>query len=143
MEEEFQESEVIFRETVATYDEDDYNFTAHSNSLVLPSNKNPKRKKMKKKKNSIPVEIPQNAQGNSWFQCVESDFFDDEEFEDGELVPPHVLLGRRVAGKMAFSVCTGIGRTLKGRDLSEVRNSILRMTGFLETFAYDGVSSMH
>uniref|UniRef100_A0A5B7B696 Senescence regulator n=1 Tax=Davidia involucrata TaxID=16924 RepID=A0A5B7B696_DAVIN len=127
MEEEFQESEVIFPESTATNDYD-YSFPAHSNSRVERITNKPKRKK---KKNSIPVDIPQNVQGNSWFQCVESDFFKDD--SDGELVPPHVIVGRRIAGKVAFSVCTGNGRTLKGRDLSEVRNSILRMTGFLET----------
>ncbi|CAL9151021.1 protein S40-1-like [Musa acuminata AAA Group] len=56
----------------------------------------------------------------------------DEERET-ELVPPHVLASRgRTVGKAAFSLCTGQGRTLKGRDLSHVRNSVLRMTGFLE-----------
>ncbi|KAH1063490.1 hypothetical protein J1N35_028477 [Gossypium stocksii] len=59
--------------------------------------------------------------------CGEAD-----ELEGGELVPPHVILERRVAGKMAFSVCSGNGRTLKGRDLCQVRNSVLRMTGILE-----------
>ncbi|KAG8380116.1 hypothetical protein BUALT_Bualt07G0160200 [Buddleja alternifolia] len=40
--------------------------------------------------------------------------------DDGKLVPPHVIIGWRVTGKMmVFSVCTGNGRTLKGRDLSE------------------------
>ncbi|KAI9121154.1 hypothetical protein K1719_008187 [Acacia pycnantha] len=28
----------------------------------------------------------------------------DEEWEDKGMVPPHVLVGRRIAGKMAFSV---------------------------------------
>lgn len=63
---------------------------------------------------------------------MDTDEFE-EEYEDGKIIPPHVIVGRRIAGKMAFSVCTGNGRTLKGRDLSQVRNSILRMTGFLET----------
>ncbi|KAG1367791.1 hypothetical protein COCNU_14G002590 [Cocos nucifera] len=50
-----------------------------------------------------------------------------------ELIPPHVLVSRsRTVGKVAFSVCSGQGRTLKGRDLSHVRDSVLRMTGFLE-----------
>ncbi|RRT69278.1 hypothetical protein BHE74_00001166 [Ensete ventricosum] len=44
-------------------------------------------------------------------------------------VPPHIIVARR---KTAFSVCVGNGRTLKGRELCHVRNSILRMTGFLE-----------
>ncbi|XP_059625490.1 protein S40-1-like [Cornus florida] len=124
MEEEFQESEVIFPEN-AESSNDVHNFD--SNSCELSKNK-PKRKKQKKR-NSLPVNIPDAFAGNSWFQCVESDFFDGD---DGELIPPHLILGRRIAGKMAFSVCTGNGGTLKGRDLSQVRNSILRMTGFLE-----------
>ncbi|KAI5447595.1 uncharacterized protein LOC127080128 [Lathyrus oleraceus] len=58
---------------------------------------------------------------------------DDYEFGDEEeMVPPHVIMARRLAGKMKFSMCFGNGRTLKGRDLSRVRNSILRMTGFIE-----------
>jgi hypothetical protein len=47
----------------------------------------------------------------------------------GEVEPPHVLMARRRA---AFSVCSGQGRTLKGRDLTRVRDSVLRMTGFIE-----------
>ncbi|KAL7212673.1 hypothetical protein ACSBR2_015369 [Camellia fascicularis] len=134
MEEEIQESEVIFPENVEGDHHDDINkcgFSGHLNSRV-PRNKKPKQRK--KKNNSVPVNIPEKVSGNSWFQCVESDFFDDDD-DGGEFVPPHVILSRRrriYEGKMAFSVCSGNGRTLKGRDLSQVRNSILRMTGFLE-----------
>ncbi|CAK9154709.1 unnamed protein product [Ilex paraguariensis] len=126
MAEEFQESEVIFPE----YDVNE-EFPGRSNSRESQNNKLMRRKK---KKNSVPVKIPENVSGNSVFQQVDSDFFDDEhcDDDDGEIVPPHVISGRRIARKMAFSVCTGNGRTLKGRDLSKVRNSILRMTGFIE-----------
>ncbi|XP_051125987.1 uncharacterized protein LOC127247935 [Andrographis paniculata] len=64
-----------------------------------------------------------------------------EEDEDGEeeneeeiMVPPHVFLQKRYARRrvMSYSMCEGIGRTLKGRDLSNVRNAILYKTGFLE-----------
>ncbi|KAK7332125.1 hypothetical protein VNO80_28873 [Phaseolus coccineus] len=72
---------------------------------------------------SKPVNIPHRM-------VRREDSSDEEERE--EMTPPHEILRRRVAGKMAFSVCTGNGRTLKGRDLSQVRNSILRLTGFLE-----------
>ncbi|XP_059654660.1 protein S40-1-like [Cornus florida] len=106
MGEEFQESEVIFSENAAA-NHDDYHFPAHSNS---PNTK-------KKKNSSLSVIIRQNVLGDSWFQCVESDSFNN----DGEMVPPHMIVGRRIAGKMEFSVCTGNGRTLKGRDLSQVR----------------------
>jgi hypothetical protein len=51
--------------------------------------------------------------------------------DGGEVVvPPQVLLARRRA---AFSMCSGQGRTLKGRDLRRVRDSVLRMTGFIES----------
>ncbi|XP_010557316.1 PREDICTED: uncharacterized protein LOC104826363 [Tarenaya hassleriana] len=46
----------------------------------------------------------------------------------GRWLPPHELLARR---RMAsFSVHEGSGRTLKGRDLSRVRNAIFEITGF-------------
>ncbi|CAN1847341.1 hypothetical protein LINPERHAP1_LOCUS38517 [Linum perenne] len=86
-------------------------------------------KKTKQKKtaaNSPPINILKS----NVFQFEEFEYEDDD---SEELDPPHVFLGRRLAGKMAFSVCTAIGRTLIGRDLSQVRNSVLRMTGFLET----------
>ncbi|CAK9169769.1 unnamed protein product [Ilex paraguariensis] len=126
MAKEFQESEVVFQENDV-----DEEFPGHSNSWESQNNKLMRRKK---KKNSVPVKIPKNVSGNSRFQQVDSGFFDDElcDADDGEIVPPHVISGRRIAGKMAFSVCTGNGRTLKGRDLSQVRNSIHRMTGFIE-----------
>ncbi|KAF3449827.1 hypothetical protein FNV43_RR05906 [Rhamnella rubrinervis] len=143
MAEEFQESQVIFPD-----DSDDSCFdfrdtTTHVKSLAKS------RSKSKKVASSLPVNIPADHRRHHHHhhrvifsarfgddkdadQCqLEED--EEEEWEEGELVPPHVIVGRRIAGKMAFSVFTGNGRTLKGRDLSQVRNSILRMTGFLET----------
>ncbi|KAL2475120.1 hypothetical protein Adt_35856 [Abeliophyllum distichum] len=133
MAEEFQESEVIFQENADYEDGEDCNFPVHWNSRESRNIKC-RRKKLKNKKNSVPVNIPENVSGNSWFGYLDSDFFD-EDGDNGEIIPPHVIIGRRVAGKMmAFSVCAGInGKRLKGRNLMEVRNSILRMTGFLET----------
>uniref|UniRef100_A0A0D9YEG0 Uncharacterized protein n=1 Tax=Oryza glumipatula TaxID=40148 RepID=A0A0D9YEG0_9ORYZ len=46
----------------------------------------------------------------------------------GEVVPPHVLLARRRA---AFSMCSGQGRTLKGRDLRRFRNDAFRQPRYL------------
>ncbi|KAL2473406.1 uncharacterized protein Fot_49142 [Forsythia ovata] len=63
------------------------------------------------------------------------DEVDDFETEDGEeMVPPHEYLARRLAGTQiaSFSMLEGVGRTLKGRDLSKLRNAILTKTGFLE-----------
>ncbi|CAA2969259.1 Hypothetical predicted protein [Olea europaea subsp. europaea] len=128
MAEEFQEFEVIFQENVENEADDDCNFLVHLNSREFPRNIKGKRKKLKKKRNSFPLSIPENVSGNSWLRYVDSDFFDDDIGDDGEMVPPHVIIGRRLAGKMMEFSCR-----LKGRNLMEVRDSILRMTGFLET----------
>jgi hypothetical protein len=46
------------------------------------------------------------------------------------MVPPHVLVSRRrAAGGAAFALRSGPGRA---RELSHLRNSVLRMTGFIE-----------
>ncbi|KAJ4703905.1 Senescence regulator [Melia azedarach] len=64
----------------------------------------------------------------------DDDVDDDNEDDDGDIIPPHEWLARKLARNQisSFSVCEGIGRTLKGRDLSKVRNAILTKTGFLE-----------
>ncbi|PNY03463.1 hypothetical protein L195_g026795 [Trifolium pratense] len=60
------------------------------------------------------------------------DYGDDD--EDGDVVPPHEWIAKKLARNQisSFSVCEGMGRTLKGRDLSKVRNAILTKTGFIE-----------
>lgn len=66
---------------------------------------------------------------------VNHDHDDDDGDGDGVgIVPPHEWIAKRLARSQisSFSVCEGIGRTLKGRDLSKVRNAILTKTGFLE-----------
>ncbi|KAK7396709.1 hypothetical protein VNO78_17867 [Psophocarpus tetragonolobus] len=58
----------------------------------------------------------------------------DDNDDDDEMLPPHeiVLRGSGVSPKTTFSVLEGVGRTLKGRDLRQVRNAVLRQTGFLD-----------
>ncbi|XWS15896.1 hypothetical protein CRYUN_Cryun34aG0041900 [Craigia yunnanensis] len=141
-EEEFQESEVIFSDSnhYGTHDEDAvvhddgyFDYRGFSKNGRVSRNYNKSKKNSTKKKKtaagSLPVNIPRHHGSVLHFDGEADDF---EEEGQGEVVPPHVMLGRRIAGKMAFSICTGNGSTLKGRDLSQVRNSILRMTGFLE-----------
>lgn len=127
---EFQESDILFEEKG---NEDHYDHRR--------TNFNKLKKNKKKKENSRPVNIPGNISmqttNSTWFRTMDSknlfeEYYDDDDGEVG-ITPPHVMLGRRMNGKMAFSVCFGNGRTLKGRDLSQVRNSILRMTGFYES----------
>lgn len=69
---------------------------------------------------------------SSWESDEEEE---EEEEEDGDVIPPHEWISRKLARSQisSFSVCEGAGRTLKGRDLSRVRNAVLRKTGFLES----------
>ncbi|KAF5799243.1 putative senescence regulator S40 [Helianthus annuus] len=82
---------------------------------------------------SLPVNVP------DWSMILRDEYkhhgrtnndHDDLEFDgDNEIMlPPHEYLARtRIA---SFSVHEGVGRTLKGRDLSRVRNAIWKQTGF-------------
>ncbi|TVU01580.1 hypothetical protein EJB05_52952, partial [Eragrostis curvula] len=78
-----------------------------------------------------PIEIPAAASADDKRAASRREWEDHHPSDDdGEVMPPHVLLARRRA---AFSMCSGQGRTLKGRDLRRVRESVLRMTGFIES----------
>lgn len=59
---------------------------------------------------------------------------DDDDDDEDEMMPPHEWIAKKLERSKisSFSVCEGVGRTLKGRDLSRVRNAILSKTGFLE-----------
>ncbi|XWS43388.1 hypothetical protein CRYUN_Cryun16bG0099000 [Craigia yunnanensis] len=63
---------------------------------------------------------------------LEVDYYDEE--GEQEMLPPHEIVARGsgVSPKTTFSVLEGVGRTLKGRDLRQVRNAIWRKTGFLD-----------
>ncbi|CAK9159843.1 unnamed protein product [Ilex paraguariensis] len=58
----------------------------------------------------------------------------DDDVDDDEMLPPHEIVARGSAQspKTTFSVLEGVGRTLKGRDLRQVRNAVWRQTGFLD-----------
>lgn len=128
MAEEFDESEVIFSDRDNFHSHNYYLFDKMCNNRNNHRrNLNSSKKKQQHKKKSCPASVPVTIPASA-FKLSDSDEYD----AGDEIVPPHVVIGRRIEGKMAFSVCTGNGRTLKGRDLSQVRNSILRLTGFLE-----------
>lgn len=101
------------------------------------------------KRSSAPLEIPdwskiygRNGNMGSWINdeyglvdgAACNGFVNDDDEEEDVMVPPHEWIARKLARSQisSFSVCEGIGRTLKGRDLSKVRNAILTKTGFLE-----------
>lgn len=92
---------------------------------------------------SAPISIPDWSQiysrrgggrRNSLIEEEDEEEDDEEEGEEDGIVPPHELVARQMARSQMtpFSMCEGAGRTLKGRDLSRVRNAILTRTGFLE-----------
>ncbi|XP_022716113.1 uncharacterized protein LOC111275199 [Durio zibethinus] len=99
---------------------------------------------------SAPVNIPDwskiygkhaHMENGSWVDNGDGLVYNDDgdyngcgDDEDGDMVPPHEWLARKLARSQisSFSVCEGMGRTLKGRDLSKVRNAVLTKTGFLE-----------
>lgn len=56
------------------------------------------------------------------------------EVDEEEVLPPHEMVARVSLRnqKTTFSVLEGVGRTLKGRDLRQVRNAVWRQTGFLD-----------
>ncbi|KAG7034675.1 hypothetical protein SDJN02_04405, partial [Cucurbita argyrosperma subsp. argyrosperma] len=130
MAEEFHDSDVIIADHRRLFHPSlDY---AHTQIPITThrSSRNDTNSNSKDSAASLPVKIPETVYRYNSSDMEEVD--EDWDIEDN-IVPPHLIIGRRVAGKMAFSLCTGNGRTLKGRDLSQVRNSILKMTGFLET----------
>ncbi|KAJ7976961.1 Senescence regulator [Quillaja saponaria] len=83
---------------------------------------------------SLPVNVP------DWSKILKDDYkehrrkdqsdedIDDSDYDEGNRVPPHEYLARTRGA--SFSVHEGIGRTLKGRDLSRVRNAIWKKVGF-------------
>ncbi|CAH8358243.1 unnamed protein product [Eruca vesicaria subsp. sativa] len=59
---------------------------------------------------------------------------EEEEEDEGERLPPHEIVARSLAQSslLSCSVLEGAGRTLKGRDLRQVRNAVFRKTGFID-----------
>jgi hypothetical protein len=84
---------------------------------------------------SAPVNVP------DWSKILRVDSVDslhelDPQFDDdrdSEMVPPHEYLAREYARSRkiaATSVFEGVGRTLKGRDMSRSRDAVWSQTGF-------------
>ncbi|CAH8293381.1 unnamed protein product [Eruca vesicaria subsp. sativa] len=90
---------------------------------------------------SAPVQVPlaSSAMMNRHkkeFKLTDVVDEDDEEGgeEEGEMLPPHEIVARSLAQSslLSCSVLEGAGRTLKGRDLRQVRNAVFRRTGFID-----------
>ena len=77
------------------------------------------------------------AQARGKMNCCMEDAHCKHEEEDeahDERLPPHEFLAQEYARsqRTSFSVCEGLGRTLKGRDLSRVRNAVWSQMGFAD-----------
>ncbi|KAK2655584.1 hypothetical protein Ddye_008636 [Dipteronia dyeriana] len=97
--------------------------------LVERSQSMPPRKFQHSAPMNVPVlSIAMAKQRNSKFFELNEDDGDDE------MLPPHEIVARGsgMSPKTTFSVLEGVGRTLKGRDLRQVRNAVFRQTGFLD-----------
>ncbi|XP_047060340.1 uncharacterized protein LOC124667051 [Lolium rigidum] len=88
---------------------------------------------------SRPVDIPGAARlprGRAGADLADDDDEEEDEADDGcggAMVPPHLMVSRRRSdgeAAVAFSLRSGPGRAR--RDLSHLRHSVLRMTGFIE-----------
>jgi len=136
--EELCESEVLWPEAAAHDDDGDAPETAppgcssSSPALAPRSRTAPARRggvpdpEAPRRAGSRPVDIPRPAARSA---ALWSDD-DDDVGRSGTMVPPHVLVSRRRSeGAAAFALRSGPGRA---RELSHLRNSVLRMTGFIE-----------
>ncbi|KAI3876674.1 hypothetical protein MKW92_037780 [Papaver armeniacum] len=112
MEEDFTKSEVLWPDDTQKENENE-----NENKVIA---KNP----MKKNKTTIASThldiIPVKVTGDS---RIHDDIYktkdDDDDKTEEEMVPPHLMMIRHrnyLNNQMAFSVCSGNGRTLKGRE---------------------------
>ncbi|KAI9072703.1 hypothetical protein K1719_043622 [Acacia pycnantha] len=119
--------------------------TSSSSSRSIPAIPKPPQERLPSYASSSSVKYPQSAPVNvpvmspamMMARMRRRDFdeeVDDEGDEGEEMLPPHEAVARNYAQSplLASSVLEGAGRTLKGRDLRQVRNAIWRQTGFLD-----------
>ncbi|XP_021766517.1 uncharacterized protein LOC110730975 [Chenopodium quinoa] len=84
----------------------------------------------RKFQHSAPVNVPAMMRKPKRFGQLDGFSEERENEEDEEMLPPHEIVAMKL--KSTSSVLEGVGRTLKGRDLRQVRNAVWRQTGFLD-----------
>ncbi|KZV26163.1 hypothetical protein F511_06330 [Dorcoceras hygrometricum] len=101
-----------------------------SRTFRIPSRRRVDVDQLSVRSKSLPSDIPNWSKiFGSEFRTRASDLEDDGEYVGGghDIIPPHEYLARtRVA---SMSVHEGLGRTLKGRDLSNLRDAVLKKIG--------------
>lgn len=97
----------------------------HSSSEAKYTQSMPGRRFQQSAPVNVPV-MPRKARNEALAEVEEAD--------EEEVLPPHEMVARVSLRnqKTTFSVLEGVGRTLKGRDLRQVRNAVWRQTGFLD-----------
>ncbi|KAJ4810966.1 hypothetical protein LUZ62_023532 [Rhynchospora pubera] len=83
---------------------------------------------------NVPV-VPERFRNKKGSTLLEEEEEEEEKSDEEEMLPPHEIVARARAKESpmtTFSVLEGAGRTLKGRDLRQVRNAVWRRTGFLD-----------
>ncbi|KAK9714482.1 hypothetical protein RND81_06G097600 [Saponaria officinalis] len=123
----FQESDIIFSDDLSS----DQTNTIEYYSVSM-SNRHGNRvvkKKVQERSSSVPLNIPGSSSSSSSpsssFRYEIDHFGDDFYNENDEIVPPHVIVDRRCA---SFNM-----NGKKRKNLIHFRNSILKLTGFLES----------
>ncbi|CDY20098.1 BnaA01g29040D [Brassica napus] len=83
---------------------------------------------------SAPVRVPSAMMNRHKKEFKLTDVVDVDDDDEGEMLPPHEMVARSLAQSslLSCSVLEGAGRTLKGRDLRQVRNAVFRRTGFID-----------
>lgn len=139
--EELDEFEVLWPDTCHTHTDHDpppVPVITPISSPVQPSESPTPCPKQRCSARSRPVDVPGAARLRRWK-------YGDEEENDGgdgkKIVPPHLLTSgrRRSEGGSATATAAAAASTLRSgrpckraRDLHHLRNSVLRMTGFIE-----------
>ncbi|KAF8077167.1 hypothetical protein N665_1058s0004 [Sinapis alba] len=144
-EDEFQEEDVwsVLREAKTSGHEikvPKSHFSSSTSFTSSPWNIHRSKEVSWEKQSSAPMNVPDwsKVYGNARSQERSSHNLhshdEDDDDDDGCMVPPHEWVARKLAKTQisSFSMCEGVGRTLKGRDLSKMRNAVLTKTGFLE-----------
>ncbi|KAL5202557.1 hypothetical protein ABZP36_013509 [Zizania latifolia] len=152
--EEFQEADILWPEPPDSSYNSDHRQNGHADDagdgLLIDTTAPSVRSKgsPSSSSSSAPVEISRRKRRSRSWASEDAMFYqtdDDDDDGDGDgdakktmngavIVPPHAIVDRRRlrVRTAAYSMCAGKGRTLKGRDLRNVRNLVLQMTGFIE-----------
>ncbi|KAG8386118.1 hypothetical protein BUALT_Bualt03G0115800 [Buddleja alternifolia] len=103
---------------------------------MIPKSNNKHSKEPKIVQHLAPINVPDWSKIYGTTTSKNScSWLEEEEEEEGMnvVIPPHEWIARSGQNISSNSVCEGAGRTLKGRDLTRVRNAVLTKTGFLES----------